>query len=176
MLYMMIGLQGSGKTTYVERNAPKDAVIISPDRIRKEIFNVEYDPAVEEGVWGTFFRELEIALREKKKVVVDNTNVTRSGRATILRIAKRYNVPVIGYWFKVPLEECLRRNQERSRKVPEHMIHNMNRMYDEPQLEEGFQEIKEIHPEPVVIPTKATEKAATSKPVVRPKKKKRRRK
>ncbi len=163
MLYMMIGLQASGKTSYVEKHAPKDAVIISPDRIRKEIFQVDYDPAVEEGVWGTFFRQLELALRDKKKVIIDNTNVTRSGRATIFRIARRYNVPVIGYWFKTPIEECIKRNQQRERKVPEQMIYNMQRMFDEPVIEEGFQEIKEIGFIPEAVATKATTKIPRSK-------------
>lgn len=163
MLYMMIGLQASGKTTYVEKHAPKDAVIISPDRIRKEIFHVEYDPVVEEGVWGTFFRQLELALRDKKKVIVDNTNVSRSGRASIIRMARRYNVPVIGYWFKVPIEECLKRNQQRERKVPEQMIHNMQRMFEEPILDEGFQEIKEIDFIPEAMPTKAVPTKTTTK-------------
>lgn len=176
---MMIGLQASGKTSYVEKHAPKDAVIISPDRIRKEVFNVEYDPVVEEGVWGTFFRQLELALRDKKKVIVDNTNVTRSGRASIIRVARRYNVPVIGYWFKVPIEECLKRNQIRERKVPEQMIQNMQRMFDEPKLEEGFQEIKEIGfvPEaeaPKAVPAKAVSTKPVTKATPRTKGKKRR--
>lgn len=170
MLYMTIGLQASGKTSYVEKHAPQDAVIVSPDRIRKEVFNVDYDPAVEEGVWGTFFRQLELALRDNKKVIVDNTNVTRSGRATIIRLARRYDVPVIGYWFKVPIEECLRRNQLRDRKVPEQMIHNMQRMYEEPKLEEGFQEIKEIGFVPEAVPVKAA-KANTKVPRAKSKKK-----
>lgn len=155
MLYMTIGLQASGKTTYVEKHAPKDAVIISPDRIRKEVFRVEYDPAFEEGVWSTFFRQLEDALRANKTVVVDNTNVTRTARATIISMAKRYNVPVIGYWFKVPVEECIRRNQLRERKVPEQMIYQMQRMFDEPALEEGFQQLKEVDFAPEAVPAKA---------------------
>lgn len=156
MLYMTIGLQASGKTAYIEKHAPKDAIIISPDRIRREVFNVEYDPGVEDGVWSMFFRQLEQALREQKTVIIDNTNVTRSARAMMISIAKRYNIPVIGYWFKVPIEECLRRNQERERKVPEHMIHTMQRMFDEPHIEEGFQEIKEVSYMPDIIPVKET--------------------
>ncbi len=169
MLYMTIGLQASGKSTYVEKHAPKDAVIIAPDRIRKEIFHVDYDPAVEEGVWSTFFRQLELALRANKTVVVDNTNVTRTARATIISIAKRYNVPVIGYWFKVPIEECLLRNGQRDRKVPEAMIYQMQRMYDEPQVEEGFQELKEINFLPDVVPAKQV--TSTKRPKTRKRKK-----
>jgi predicted kinase len=144
MIHMMIGLQGSGKSYFAERHAPKNAVIVSPDRIRQEIFHVVYDPMVEEGVWSTFYRQIEDALRENKEVIIDNTNVTREGRATIFRLAKRYDVPVIGYWFQIPIEECLKRNQARERVVPEYMIYNMQRMFDEPKLEEGFKEIKTI--------------------------------
>lgn len=162
MIYMTIGLQASGKTTYIEKHAPKDAVIISPDKIRREMFHVNYDPAVEEAVWNIFFHQLESALREKKTVIIDNTNVTRAGRALILSIARRYNVPVVAYWFNVPLEECLKRNQERERKVPEEMIHTLHRMYDEPKLEEGFQEIK-------VIPERVMAEAAKSTEKVTPK-------
>lgn len=173
MLYMTIGLQASGKTTYIEKHAPKDAVIISPDRIRKEMFHVDYDPIVEEGVWNIFFHQLESALRDKKTVIVDNTNVTRSGRALILNMAKRYDVPVVAYWFNVPLEECLKRNQQRERKVPEQMIHTLHRMYEEPTLEEGFQEIKVI-PERVIAEAAKSSEQVPSKKVVRSKSKRKR--
>jgi predicted ABC-type ATPase len=49
-LLLPVGIQGSGKTTWrnmmVKRHGDKIGVI-SPDKIREEIFNVEYDPRLE---------------------------------------------------------------------------------------------------------------------------------
>jgi predicted kinase len=144
VVHMLIGLPASGKSTYVEKHAPKDAIIVSPDRIRQEVFQVVYDPVVEDGVWGRFFKEIEEGLRQKKEVIIDNTNVTRRARSAIIQLAKKYEAPVIGYWFQVPLEECLKRNKQRDRVVPEYMIHSFQRMFEEPKMEEGFKEIKLI--------------------------------
>jgi protein phosphatase len=44
---------------------------------------------------------------------VDATNLQASGRATLLELARRYDVPAVAIVLDLPLAECLKRNLER---------------------------------------------------------------
>lgn len=135
-LYMMIGLPGSGKSTFAKHLASSGAEILSSDQIREEL-----------GCIGDMSRNKEVfsilreRLSEKIKysdIVLDCTNTRKEGRSNLLRDIEANK---IGIYLNRDLEVCKRNNQQRDRVVPESVIHHMNDRLQPPELAEGFSAI-----------------------------------
>ncbi|MEO0407739.1 MAG: AAA family ATPase [Cyanobacteria bacterium P01_A01_bin.135] len=140
-LVVMIGLPGSGKTTLARQFAP--AAVISTDAIRAELFG---DEAVQ-GPWlqveARLTARLQTALLHHacQTTIYDATNAVRRQRRHFVQQARQMGFhPIYGCWLDVPLSVCLRRNQQRSRRVPEPVVQRMHRCLQgaPPQLQEGF--------------------------------------
>ena len=127
--YMMVGLPGSGKTTFAH-NIEKGAIVISSDIIRKELWGSEE----KQGDNKIVFEELEKRVMENlaadKSVVYDATNIKAKKRKDFLyRLRKIPNVNTVCMLMSVPYEQCLERNNERGRVVPEEVIKKMTNLY-----------------------------------------------
>ncbi|HET8968257.1 MAG TPA: AAA family ATPase, partial [Gaiellaceae bacterium] len=61
-------------------------------------------------------------LRRGLRCVIDATNLTRSGRRSLLAIASRAGRPAFAVVFDVPLAIGLVRNDGRQRRVPEDVV------------------------------------------------------
>lgn len=128
---ILIGLQGSGKSTFYDRRFANTHLRISRD------------------ITGTAARErrlLEECLARKIDFVVDNTNLTASMRKTFIELAKAAGYRVIGYFFSTDIKECLARNAQRvgKAKVPVPGIFRARKVLEPPTLAEGFDELHEI--------------------------------
>lgn len=144
--YMMVGLPGSGKTTFAY-NIEKEAVVISSDIIRKELWGSEE----KQGDNKIVFEELEKRVMENlaadKSVVYDATNIKAKKRKDFLyRLRKIPNVNTVCMLMSVPYEQCLERNNERGRVVPEEVIEKMYMNFEVPQIREGWNQINIIQP------------------------------
>lgn len=144
--YMMVGLPGSGKTTFAH-NIEKGAIVISSDIIRKELWGSEE----KQGDNKIVFEELEKRVMENlaadKSVVYDATNIKAKKRKDFLyRLRKIPNVNTVCMLMSVPYEQCLERNNERGRVVPEEVIERMYMNFEIPQIREGWNQINIIQP------------------------------
>lgn len=144
--YMMVGLPGSGKTTFAH-NIEKGALVISSDSIRKELWGSEE----KQGDNKIIFEELEKRiignLMADKSVVYDATNIKAKRRKAFLdKLHKVPNVNAVCMLMSVPYEDCLKRNSERGRVVPEEIIKRMYMNFEIPQIREGWNEINIIQP------------------------------
>lgn len=144
--YMMVGLPGSGKTTFAH-NIEKEAVVISSDIIRKELWGSEE----KQGDNKIVFEELEKRVMENlaadKSVVYDATNIKAKKRKDFLyRLRKIPNVNTVCMLMSVPYEQCLERDNERGRVVPEEVIEKMYMNFEVPQIREGWNQINIIQP------------------------------
>lgn len=102
-LYILSGLPGSGKTTFLERNnIPKD-MILSLDKIREQIFGIKYsfdDDGIKENlvndcdnVIGEIFRSmLRLRMENKLTTFIDGTNSNDDLRSFHIKIAQEYGV------------------------------------------------------------------------------------
>ena len=90
-----------------------------------------------------------------KAIVIDNTNPDISSREPYIKIAKEYGYKVIAFDIKIEKDLCMKMdflrkiNQNRdhlSKKVGSIPIHVFYKKYQEPILEEGFDEIYKVHP------------------------------
>ncbi len=73
--------------------------------------------------------------------VVDATALTPWERRCWIRLAELLDCEIEARYFDTPLEECLRRNQNRARRVPEEAIRRMAQRLIPPSVEEGFQRV-----------------------------------
>lgn len=145
-LYMLIGIPCSGKSTYAKELSLKDprALIISTDEIRKEITGkYAFSSDTNEIVFDIAKETLRNSLMQRNTVIFDATNTNKKYRKSILDIAKKMQVKVIGIVFKTPIMECLKRNSLRSleRRVPEDIIFMMSKYDSNISKSEGFDQV-----------------------------------
>jgi len=95
---ILVGIQGSGKTTFYRERFSETHVRISLDEVRTR----ERERAL--------VRE---CLKAGRPFVVDNTNVLASERATYIAAAKAAGFRVTAYYFRIPLRAAIARNNRR---------------------------------------------------------------
>ena len=139
-LYTMIGIPGSGKSTFAA-NHP-ECVVVSTDAIRKELFGDESDQRRGDLVFKIAYERLEQAVEAGQDAIFDATNLQRKYRKTLFQ--RFPNVEHVAVFVNTPVSECLKRNAQRERTVPASVIRRMFYQMDKPSLEEGFSKIIEI--------------------------------
>lgn len=123
---IMVGPPGSGKTTVAKQLASEyDFVRVSPDEIRKELTGDTTDQTRNNEVFGVVYSELEELLESGKNVVYDATNCRGAYRYKILDVTRDLAYKIICICATTSIGECLDRNKERDRHVPEDVIERM---------------------------------------------------
>jgi len=131
-LIILVGLQASGKSTFVRERFEASHTIVSKDNFRNN-----RRPAR---------RQLQLvadALRAGQSVVVDNTNPTRETREGLIKLAREQGAAVVGYYLSSSAADCLLHNSLRlgREKVPEVAIYATAKQLVRPSLDEGFDEL-----------------------------------
>lgn len=132
---ILVGLQGSGKTTLF-----REQFAATHDHISKDNFpNVKNRGARQAAL-------LDRAFSDGRSVVVDNTNPTPADRAVVISQARRHGARVIGYFFDVSTREAVARNRQRERKgrVPDAAIFTTAKRLVPPRRDEGFDELYRV--------------------------------
>ena len=147
---MLIGIQGSGKTTYSKILSKKEGIpIVSTDGIRDE------DPTLEGmDVFTLAFDRVAGYLKEGKSVIYDATNVTPLVRGRFFtglqeRGIEKGSYEVVAHYFTPNLELSLARVIKRNnipgeRFLPLDIVESYSKNIIKPTLEEGFSEIVTI--------------------------------
>jgi predicted kinase len=99
---VMVGLQGSGKSTWVARHLAGTHEVVSKDHWP----NARHRERRQR-------RVLNELLAEGRDVVVDNTNPSPAERAPIIEIARAHGATVRAVYLDVPLHVCVARNEAR---------------------------------------------------------------
>jgi len=84
-LIMMIGVPGSGKSTWIAQNKHENAVVISPDDIRRELSGNVSDQSQNGKVWFLAKERTVDALKAGKDVILDATNVATKSRKRFIQ-------------------------------------------------------------------------------------------
>ncbi|MBI2321441.1 MAG: ATP-binding protein [Chloroflexi bacterium] len=145
--YLLVGIPGSGKTTYARRHLA-DALRVSLDDVRLMLTGVAFDPAFEPYVVAAAHAALGALLRRaarwRRDVVLDATNITRQRRRYYLAIAARRAIPTVAVYLRCPLDVALVRNRQRSPAVPDDVVCRFHAALEPPTLDEGFAAIYEV--------------------------------
>jgi predicted kinase len=153
-VYLLLGAQGSGKSTWAQANAPRlAAALLASDEVRNELERTGAgDPQDGDRVFAIVEAELDRLLSEGRDVVVDATHARRAWRRNEIAIARRRGARVVGVWFDTPLEECLARNAARpgggwgDRVVPEDYLRWVWQGFEPPEPDE-FDEVRRFQSE-----------------------------
>lgn len=127
-MVLMIGIQGSGKSTFYHKYLSDDYVRVNLDTLK------------------TRNREEQLVsecFREGKSFAVDNTNPTRADRQRYIPLAQYWGYKIVGYFMESKLQTCIERNNQRigSAKIPATAIAATSNKLQLPGFDEGFDEL-----------------------------------
>lgn len=128
VLVILMGIQGSGKSTFYHNFLAKNFVRVNLDTLKTR--NQE---------------KLLIGdcIKQGKSFVVDNTNPTKADRGRYIPSAKASGYKVIGYFMESKLKDCIERNNLRQgkEKIPSIAIAATSNKLQLPSFNEGFDEL-----------------------------------
>lgn len=128
-IIVLRGLPGSGKSTWAKEQLKKEQgrwKRINRDDIRMMLHDVAFDPQNEDFVTVCEKSLIDVALREGYDLILDNTHLNARSLKSIHNTAMlKGDVLVIEKCFNVSLEECVKRQNNRERKVSESIITSM---------------------------------------------------
>lgn len=142
IFYLMVGIVGSGKSTYVKAlQSSTGATVISPDDIRQELTGDMADQSQNHRI---FSKVVPDRIRAAGfDIIYDATNYNRKNRREIIALAKGLGYRVVACVMQTPFDECRRRNAARSeRVVPEFVLDRMESGYEAP--DKNIEKIDEI--------------------------------
>ena len=139
-LYLLVGLQASGKSTLAQSLKDNNTIVLSSEAIRYELLGDEKDQSNNRLVFSTLYARAKELLKTKN-VIIDATNINREMRALCLAPFKDMKIKRVAIVIDTPLEVCIERDSKRQRVVGRDVIIQYANMYEQPELEEGFDEI-----------------------------------
>lgn len=142
ILYMMIGVPGSGKTTYAQTYLQNDdTIIVNSDKIREELYGDEMVQKDPKKVFEILYARARHLLQNGKNVVIDATNTSRKYRKVTLANFTDIECEKIAVLVDTPIEMCYKFDERRERHVSRRVIDRYAREMEKPMLDEGFDKI-----------------------------------
>lgn len=155
ILYVMVGLSASGKSTIAKEIAEKNnAEIVSTDAIRGEICPEGVsDQSMNEEVFKIFHKRICGNLMADRNVIADATNITMKSRRAIFEAIKNIECYKIAYVMTKEFINCFIDNSSREYPVPRDVLYRQMNKFQIPFIEEGFDEIVIHKTKPIDIST-----------------------
>ncbi len=155
-LYLLVGLPGTGKSTYIKdvlSKTLKNYVVVSSDDVLERIAtekNKTYDDIFLDNIDAATQESnsiFEKALKNNLSIVVDKTNLSiKSRKKWLQRCGDRYNK--IAVIFEVDDHTICNRLEQRSKQsgktIRPQIFIDMKKRYQPPSLGEGFDQIIKV--------------------------------
>jgi predicted kinase len=128
---ILVGVQGSGKSTFYSR-------FFSNTHLRISLDLAQSRPRER--------RLLELCLERRTNFVIDNTNATVAVRRSYIEPALQAGCHLLCYYFVPDVLNAIRRNEGRSGKarIPKVGIYTTAKRMQPPSFEEGFLRIFQV--------------------------------
>ena len=140
--FMLIGLPASGKSYKAQELAQEyNAEIFSSDALREELFGDVNHQDNNHELFNELHRRIKYCLKSGRSAIYDACNISYKRRMAFLQELKNIPCEKICVVMATPYTECLRRNAERERKVPEEVIKRMYMNFTIPYWYEGWSNI-----------------------------------
>lgn len=143
-LNIMIGMPGSGKTSYVKKHLlTSNSVYLSSDQTRIDMYGFE-DQTHNGEVFERMKQETILALQNGFDVIYDATNLIRKRREALIKDIKNRvsNIEINAYLCCTPINIVLERNMTRTeRHLPWDKLEQMIKSIEVPMYYENFDNI-----------------------------------
>lgn len=141
VLYLMCGIPGSGKSTWIAKNKIDTDVLISRDAVRFSLVKEEEEYfSKETEVFNTFIEQINEAIdKGVSTIYVDATHINENSRNKVLdRLHLSEEVKVTPVFVNEKLATCLLRNslREGRENVPPKVVTQMHRNLRPPTFHE----------------------------------------
>uniref|UniRef100_A0AC35U940 Bifunctional polynucleotide phosphatase/kinase n=1 Tax=Rhabditophanes sp. KR3021 TaxID=114890 RepID=A0AC35U940_9BILA len=142
-MVILVGLPASGKSTLAKKWENKyNYGVINRDTLNTQV------------------KCLTIAnqmIEEGRSVVIDNTNMNAVSREKYIDLAKTHKISIRCFHFNLTPEHCIHNNAFRQRigtdrahdRVDKNVIWRLQRTYEKPELDEGFESIVTVNFVPI---------------------------
>jgi len=143
-VYIMVGIPGSGKSSFLKNVSKK--YIVSPDDIRREINGNVSDNSNGDEVWTIAYQRMKIILATYGKAYLDATNVVKWSRVMFMAGLDGRKIAVV---FDVNVDVAIKRisvdiekGVDRS-NVPEGVVRKFHKMFErgKSSLQHEFNEV-----------------------------------
>ena len=163
---VMVGVSGSGKSTYIEKNLAGTTVCSTDVYIEqhgKDYGFDNYTDAFEHvqltDMFSTynslFFYDMHKNIIEGNNFIVDRTNLTVFSRKKLIsylktraigeeKIPVKIKCIVFNIFQHKVLENLQHRKEKTGKTIPEHVIEGQFTSFEQPTMDEGFDEIIEV--------------------------------
>ena len=139
-LYVLCGIPGSGKTTHSTQLAEQaNAQLFSFDE-----YPGACDPRKTKQAKEQMYDDVRSALNAECDVVLDDLHTKKEWRVNLLSTGRDIECHKILVVMTTSLDECLSRNRQRQRRLPDFVVKSLAEGYENPDLVEGWDEIKYV--------------------------------
>ena len=123
----MIGIQGSGKSTFCQKYLPNFY------RINLDTLKTRHQEQL----------AIDECFKCGRNFVIDNTNPTIDERGKYILRAKKEGYKILGYFMESKIKDCIERNNQRTGKacIPATAIAATSNKLQLPSYDEGFDEL-----------------------------------
>lgn len=134
MIYVLCGLPGAGKTT-ISRQLQQQyhAELYCYDEFIKHHNLLDKRQQM--------FEKIVSDLRTGKDVILDDLHTCIEWRINLLSAIQNVPCKKVLIVMTTSLEECIRRNSQRTNRLPDFVIYYLNSQYQPPTLDEGWDDI-----------------------------------
>jgi predicted kinase len=154
-IILVCGLPGSGKSHFAGAHfGGTGRLRVNRKELRRLLFEMthfgqrwseqEFASSDEFLVSHVERKIIEHFLQNHKKLLIDNTNMSRESRRHYLLIARQMGKTAGAIFLDTPITRCLERNRSRPDAMPERVISNLAAEKELPDAAEGYKEVMTV--------------------------------